>query len=69
LFHYLEVKTERGTRRIKITREPTYNFQLRAFVEAVRGELTNLTDAEGGAANMRVIDSAYRAAGLKVRGT
>jgi len=49
------------------SREPTYLFQLRAFASAVlRGEPI-LTGPADSIANMRVIDAAYRAAGLEPR--
>jgi predicted dehydrogenase len=69
--HYFARVTVRrdGRRRTepRPSREPTYLFQLRAFAGAVlRGEpiLTGPADA---IANMRVIDAAYRAAGLEPR--
>jgi predicted dehydrogenase len=46
----------------------TYYYQLRAFVEAIRGGPPMPTDARDAVANMRVIDAAYRAAGLAIRG-
>jgi predicted dehydrogenase len=66
-FHGLRVETKRGVRREHVTYEPTYNFQLRAFLAATRGEKTNLTDGHDGIKNMRVIDSIYQAAGMKAR--
>lgn len=68
-FRGLTVTTLQGKRREAVSTEPTYNFQLRAFVDATRGENTNITDGHDGAKNMRVIDELYRRAGLKVRGT
>lgn len=68
-YNGLRVETKRGTRRERITREPTYNFQLRAFLAATRGEMTNVTDGNEGVKNMRVIDAVYEKAGMKVRGT
>jgi predicted dehydrogenase len=68
-FHALIVKTAKGKRKEHFTKEPTYNFQLRAFVAAARGENTNRTDAPDGVKNMRVIDAVYEKSGLKVRGT
>lgn len=67
-YHRCHVRTERGTRSEYVSREPTYNYQLRAFVQAVRGEGTNRTDASGAAATMQVIDALYEKAGLKRRG-
>lgn len=69
VFNGLRVKTQKGTRRERITREPTYNFQLRAFLAATRGGNTNITDGRDGVKNMQVIDSIYHSAGMKVRGT
>ena len=68
-FRGLTVITPHGKRREAVSTEPTYNFQLRAFLAATRGENTNSTDGHGGVKNMRVIEALYQAAGLKVRGT
>jgi predicted dehydrogenase len=68
-FNGIRVETKNGTRREHFTHEPTYNFQLRAFLAATRGENTNLTDGQDGIKNMRVIDSIYEKAGMKIRGT
>ncbi len=59
-----------GSRRVeRLTRRPTYEFQLEAFCAAVlRGEPT-LTPPSDSIANMRVIDAIYEAAGMKPRGT
>ena len=65
--HRISVKTADGRRVEKLTRRPTYAFQLDAFAGAVlRGEplLTPLSDA---IANMTAIDAIYRAAGLPLR--
>jgi predicted dehydrogenase len=45
----------------------TYDYQLRAFVAAVRDGRPTLTPPTESVANMRVIDAAYRAAGLEPR--
>jgi predicted dehydrogenase len=45
----------------------TYDYQLRAFVAAVRDGTPTLTPPEESVKNMRVIDAAYRAAGLEPR--
>jgi predicted dehydrogenase len=68
LFTRLTVRSN-GKRRTepRPSREPTYLFQLRAFAAAVlRGEPI-LTGPADSIANMRVIDAAYRAAGLEPR--
>lgn len=68
-FRGLTVTLLNGKRREAVSTEPTYNFQLRAFLAATRGEHANSTDAADGAKNMRVIDAIYQKANLKVRGT
>jgi predicted dehydrogenase len=68
LFTRLTVRSN-GKRRTepRPSREPTYLFQLRAFAAAaLRGEPI-LTGPADSIANMRVIDAAYRAAGLEPR--
>jgi predicted dehydrogenase len=65
--HRLTVKTTRGTRREKVAGDATYDHQLRAFVAAVRDGEPTLTPPSESVANMRVIDAAYRAAGLPLR--
>lgn len=69
VFNGLRIETKTGTRRERFTREPAYNFQLRAFLAATRGADTNITDARDGVKNMQVIDAIYQSAGMKVRGT
>ena len=66
-FHRLSLRTATATRREQLGREPTYLFQLRAFVEALQTGRPPLTDARDGVANMAVIDAIYRAAGLPLR--
>jgi predicted dehydrogenase len=67
VFNGLRIVNKKGTRRERVTREPTYNFQLRAFLAATRGQETNITDGHDGVKNMRVIDSIYEKAGMRVR--
>jgi predicted dehydrogenase len=55
-------------RRVKVAADgSTYDYQLRAFVAAVRDGSPTLTPPAESVANMRVIDAAYRAAGLEPR--
>lgn len=68
VYNGLRIETNARTRRERFTREPTYNFQLRAFLAATRGEPTNLTDGHEGVKNMRVIDAIYQQAGMQLRG-
>lgn len=67
--HRMAVRTPAGKRVERLTREPTYNFQLRAFCAAVLEGRPTLTPPEDAVANMAVIDAVYEAAGLKPRGT
>lgn len=61
--------TVRGKRRREkvVGGGTTYAHQLRAFVAAVRDGTPTLTPPSESVANMRVIDAAYRAAGLEPR--
>ena len=67
-FHRITVQAHAGTRHEQVQGDTTYTHQLRAFVAAVREGISLPTDAVDGVANMRVIDSVYRAAGLQPRG-
>ena len=67
-FHRISVRTPSGTRHERVgIKESTYEHQLRAFVGAVRDGAPTLTPPAESVANMRVIDAAYRAAGLAPR--
>lgn len=68
LYHRLTLKTAEGVRSEKFTKRPTYEFQMRAFVDAVRGRAPISSDGEEGVKNMQVIDAIYTAAGLTPRG-
>ena len=67
IFHLLSVRGAGGTRRERVRGGPTYEYQLRAFVDAVGGQPTVLTPPSDSVANMEVIDAVYRAAGLEPR--
>jgi predicted dehydrogenase len=68
-WHRLKLATETGKRVEHLVRRPTYTYQLEAFCAAVlRGKPIYIPPADS-VANMRVIDAAYLAAGLKPRGT
>jgi predicted dehydrogenase len=65
----MTVAVDGKKRRVRVTADgSTYDYQLRAFVAAVRDGAPTLTPPEDSVANMRVIDAAYRAAGLEPRG-
>jgi predicted dehydrogenase len=62
-FHRLRVLTPAGTRTEKVAGAATYDYQLRAFVAAVREGTPVPTDPADAIANMRVIEALYAAAG------
>jgi predicted dehydrogenase len=67
VFHRLTVRTPDIRRSERLSRRPTYAYQLDAFAGAVlRGEPV-LTGPDDSIRTMTVIDAAYRAAGLPVR--
>ncbi|MYD42908.1 MAG: Gfo/Idh/MocA family oxidoreductase [Gammaproteobacteria bacterium] len=53
----------------ELTRRPTYEYQLEAFVDAIKNGTKLPTDAHDAIKQMELIDAAYSAAGLKPRGT
>jgi predicted dehydrogenase len=69
-FHRVSVTVGGRRRREKVAAgEPTYTHQLRAFAAAVGGDrAANLTPPEDSVRTMRLIDAAYAAAGLPLRG-
>jgi predicted dehydrogenase len=68
-FPYKFLVTVNGNRRReRFSPKPTYAYQLEAFVAAVAGEKTNLTPPADSIATMELIDAAYLAAGLPLRG-
>ena len=55
-------------RRVKVAADgTTYDYQMKAFVAAIRNGAPTLTPPAESVANMRVIDAAYRAAELEPR--
>ena len=69
LSHRMKVTVDGKGRGERFPRRPTYEYQLDAFAAAVLDGADTLTPPSDSIANMRVIDSIYRAAGMKVRGT
>jgi predicted dehydrogenase len=67
-YNRLTVAADSYTRRERVSGEPTYTYQLRAFAGAVRHGDPVLTTPEDAVANMAVIDAVYQAAGLSPRG-
>ena len=66
--HRIELHTAWGRRIETLTKTPTFNYQLQAFIDAVNGVKPMPTDAKDGVISMSVIDNVYRAAGMKPRG-
>jgi predicted dehydrogenase len=67
-YNRLTVTADGYTRRERVSGEPSYTYQLRAFAAAVRHGDPVLTTAEDAVGNMTVIDAVYQAAGLPRRG-
>lgn len=67
-YNRLTVAADGYTRRERVSGEPSYTYQLRAFAAAVRHGDPILTTPEDAVANMTVIDAVYQAAGLPRRG-
>jgi predicted dehydrogenase len=61
-FHRLRVKTPAGARSERVAGSPTYDYQLRAFVAAVRNGTPIPTGPADSIANMRTIEALYAAA-------
>jgi predicted dehydrogenase len=67
LFNLITIRGPGGTRIERVRGGPTYDYQLAAFVSAIRDGRPVPTGPGDGVANMTVIDSIYRAAGLDPR--
>ncbi len=66
--HRLEL-TVAGVETVEqLDRRPSYGYQLDAFLDAVEHGAPLLTDANDAVRQMRLIDAAYQAAGLPLRG-
>jgi predicted dehydrogenase len=66
-YHHLTLETPAGRSRERVSRDPTYLFQLRAFERAVREGAPFPTGVDDAVANMRVIDAIYERSGLGPR--
>ena len=67
--HEIKLEADGETNTETLTKRTTYDFQLDAFVRALETGERLPTDAEDAVKQMRLIDNAYRAAGMKPRGT
>jgi predicted dehydrogenase len=68
-FHWLTVRSRTGSHSGTVHGGNVYALQLRAFIQAIRGETVLNTDPADAVSNMHVIDAIYEKAGLKRRGT
>jgi predicted dehydrogenase len=67
-FHHLSVRTNSGKQKqARFPRVATYEYQLRAFADAVLRGQPIKTGTDDAIANMRVIDACYVAAGMEPR--
>lgn len=60
--HRLRVRTRAGSRSERVAGSPSYDYQLRAFVAAVRDDAPIPTGPADAIANMRAIEAIYAAA-------
>ena len=67
--HEIRLEVDGETKTATLDKRTTYDYQLDAWVRASRTGERLPTDAEDAVKQMRLIDSAYRAAGMKLRGT
>jgi len=68
VYHRLKLHTAAGTEVERLTRDPSYLFQLRAFEAAVRDGAPFPTGVDDAVANMRLVDGIYEKSGLGPRG-
>ncbi len=68
LGHRLRVESRTMKVDEEVVGRTSYDYQLEAFVAALRTGEAPLTSGEDSVANLRVIDAAYAAAGLPLRG-
>ena len=66
-YHRLTVRTADGKRVERLSKRPTYSYQLDAFCDAVLRGKPTLTPPSDSVKNMTVIDAIYRKAGLTPR--
>jgi predicted dehydrogenase len=67
LFNLISIRGPGGSRIERVRGRPTYEYQLEAFVSAIRHGSPVLTGPDDSVANMTTIDAIYGAAGLKPR--
>jgi predicted dehydrogenase len=65
--HRIALRTKSGRRVEHLTRRPTYEYQLDAFLAAVDDGTPTLTAPADSIATMKVIDAIYQAAGMEPR--
>lgn len=67
-FHWMILRTSKGTRHEHIKGGNSYALQLRAFANAVRSGAPLSANPDDAVNNMRVIDAVYEKAGVRLRG-
>jgi predicted dehydrogenase len=67
VYHRLTVRTANGKRVERLSKRPSYSYQLDAFCDAVLRDQPVLTPPSDAVLNMTVIDEIYRRAGLSPR--
>ncbi len=66
--HLITLEQNGSTQSEELDRRPTYAYQLDAFINAVQHGASLFTDGDDAVKQMQVIDRAYEAAGLPLRG-
>lgn len=66
--HEIKLEANGETTTETLTKRTTYDYQLDAFVRSLQTGERLPTDAADAVKQMRLIDNAYRAAGMKIRG-
>ena len=67
-FHWMTLRTSKGTWRGRVKGDNVYDLQLRAFASAIHSGTLLSTDASDAFNNMRLIDAVYEKAGMRLRG-
>ena len=68
LYHHLKVNSPTINATERFWGQSTYDYQLRAFIEAIRKGTSVYTSAKDGILNMKVIDAIYLKSGMYPRG-
>jgi predicted dehydrogenase len=63
----LIIKSGKNKKKENIRGKRSYDYQMKALIQAITEKKPMITSIDDGIANMRVIDEIYRKAGLKIR--